>query len=771
MRDIKNRFSLQIMLAGALLCPFWASHAQPAAKHNLRFEKLARVWDEALPLGNGTIGALIWEREGKLRFSLDRADIWDKRPMTGLHREEFSYKWVQEQVRKKEYKPVQQYFDAPYDREPAPSKIPAGALEFNLPAEWTVKRAEVQLASATAEVEWSNGMVLKTFVHATQPVGWFRFEHVTQDMVPEIVAPRYSGAVKEGGEVNSLVGDDLARLGYKQGTITRGTGGITYLQEGWGGFSYEVSVQWKPLQNGVTEGVWSISSHDPNTTVARSTVVTSDALKDTYASAVASHTVWWNKFWGMSSVSVPDPLIEKQWYLEQYKFGSAARRGAPPISLQAVWTADNGRIPPWKGDYHHDLNTQLSYWPAYSGNHLEEALGYLDHLDENKDNYLRYTKRYFGVDGLAVPGVTTLDGTEMGGWIQYSLSPTVSGWLAQHYYLQWRYGMDKAFLKDRAYPWFRQVCGFFENITIKNEKGERQLPISSSPEIRDNKLEAWFPHTTNYDLALIRFAFQAGSEIALAAGDREQAQKWQKMLLEFPAFASTANSELMFAPSLAYNESHRHFSHLMAIHPLGLIKWEDGEEARKTIRSSIALLDKIGPDYWCGYSYSWLANLKARAKDGEGAKKALETFARAFCLPNSFHANGDQTKSGLSKFTYRPFTLEGNFAFAAGLQEMMLQSYAGFIEIMPAIPAEWKDAAFKDLRAEGAVLVSASKRDGRIVSVKLSAERDGAVVLKKPFEKYRVVSANGIRIVRDAGGMIKLQCQPGGSIAFSSSAL
>lgn len=768
MTGTDHNFFLKTTLTCLAAWSFLTGQAQPQEKHNLHFDKLAKVWDEALPLGNGTVGALIWEREGKLRLSLDRADIWDMRPMAGLHREEFSYKWVQDQVRKKDYKPVQQYFDAPYDREPAPSKIPAGALEFALPAGLEVTKADVLLASATAVVEWSNGMVLKTFVHATKPAGWFRFEHVSENVMPELIAPKYSGAVKEGGEVNSLVGDDLARLGYKQGIITREANSITYRQEGWGGFSYEIAVKWKPLRNGIIEGVWSVSSHYPNAAAnPNATAITGDALKGTYSSAYTSHVAWWQKFWNMSSIRVPDALIEKQWYVEQYKFGSAARRGAPPISLQAVWTADNGRIPPWKGDYHHDLNTQLSYWPAYSGNHLEEALGYLDHLDENKENYQRYTKQYFGVEGLAVPGVTTLDGTEMGGWIQYSLSPTVSGWLAHHYYLQWRYGMDSDFLKDRAYPWFKQVCTFFENITIKNEKGIRQLPISSSPEIRDNKLEAWFPQTTNYDLALIRFAFGAGAELALATGDRLQAQKWRELLAEFPPFAFTENSELMFAPTLPYNESHRHFSHLMAIHPLGLTKWEDGPEAQKMIGNTIALLDKIGPDYWCGYSYSWLANLKARAKDGAGAQKALEIFAKAFCLPNSFHANGDQTKSGLSKFTYRPFTLEGNFAFASGLQEMMLQSYAGFIEIMPAVPEVWKDADFKDLRAEGAVLVSAAKRGGKVTSIGMTAEKEGEIVLKKPFEKYRIASAKGIEIVKDEAGLLRLKCRASGSIVLT----
>jgi alpha-L-fucosidase 2 len=196
MTDTNHHFFLKAALAGLAILSSLTAQAQPEEKHNLHFEKLAKVWDEALPLGNGTVGALIWERQGKLRLSLDRADIWDMRPMAGLHRDEFSYKWVQGQVRKKDYKPVQQYFDAPYDREPAPSKIPAGALEFTLPAGLEVKRADVMLASASAVVEWSNGMVLKTFVHATKPAGWFRFEHVSENLVPELVAPR----VQRGGQ-------------------------------------------------------------------------------------------------------------------------------------------------------------------------------------------------------------------------------------------------------------------------------------------------------------------------------------------------------------------------------------------------------------------------------------------------------------------------------------------------------------------------------------------------------------------------------------------
>ncbi|CAG5011654.1 hypothetical protein DYBT9275_04993 [Dyadobacter sp. CECT 9275] len=742
-------------------------HAQPSRKHDLEFPALSSVWDEAIPLGNGMVGALVWQKESKLRFSLDRADIWDMRPMAGLHREEFSYKWVQGQVEKKDYKPVQQYLDGPYDKEPAPSKIPAGALEFDVPASLKVRSVHLSLESALSSVVWDNGMVLKTFVHATEPVGWFRFENVADNFVPDLIAPKYQGVVKEGERASSVVGNDLARLGYKQGTINRGDNTITYLQEGWGGFKYEITVQWKTGKKGTLEGVWSISSQYPDKAASvPSATLVKNAVSRGYDKDFASHVTWWKNFWSKSALHVPDERLEKQWYLEQYKFGAAARRGAPPISLQAVWTADHGRIPPWKGDFHHDLNTQLSYWPAYSGNHLEEALGYLDHLDENLENYKRYTKMYFGTEGLAVPGVTTLDGTEMGGWIQYSLSPTVSSWLAHHYYLQWRYSMDRDLLKKRSYPWVKEVCTFLEKITAIGADGKRKLPISSSPEINDNRLEAWFPQNTNYDLSLMKFAFAAGAELAIELGEKEEAAHWNEILGQFGDYAVSENNELMFSPSMPYNQSHRHFSHLMAIHPLGLIKWEDGPKAQTLITNSLALLDKIGPDWWCGYSYSWLGNMKARAKDGKGAAEALTTFARAFCLPNSFHVNGDQTKSGLSKFTYRPFTLEGNFAFAAGLQEMLIQSYAGFIEIMPAIPENWQNVSFDQLRTEGAFLVSAKRTGGKITEVKIKADKDGVTTIKLPFKKWEAKAAKNITTRVSEQGFLELKCKQGGTITL-----
>jgi len=104
----------------------------PAAAHDLVFKTLAATWDEALPLGNGTLGALVWRRGGKVRLSLDRANLWDLRPMENLKGPEWTWRWVLDKWRKNEYKDVQDRFDRPYDVNPAPTKIPAGALELDL---------------------------------------------------------------------------------------------------------------------------------------------------------------------------------------------------------------------------------------------------------------------------------------------------------------------------------------------------------------------------------------------------------------------------------------------------------------------------------------------------------------------------------------------------------------------------------------------------------------------------------------------------------------
>ena len=177
--------------------------------------------------------------------------------------------------------------------------------------------------------------------------------------------------------------------------------------------------------------------------------------------------------------------------------------------------------------------------------------------------------------------------------------------------------------------------------------------------------------------------------------------------------------------------------------------------------------EKYGSDYWCGYSYAWLGNLQARNRDGEGAADALRTFATCFCLPNSFHVNGDQSGTGKSKFTYRPFTLEGNFAFASGIQEMLLQSQGNVIRVFPAIPISWKDVSFTNLRAEGAFLVSAIKKDGKVVEINISSEKGGKLIIQNPFGKQRI-KIEGTSLVKfRKANLLEIMTKPGDKITMT----
>lgn len=765
------------VLAFALGCTPRGYHDRlPASRHDLVFDKLAATWDEGIPLGNGMVGALIWKKGDSLRMSFDRADLWDLRPVAEFSGPEFRFAWVRDHVLKNDYDPVHRMGDVPYDRDPAPTKIPAAALEFDVSALGEVESVRLSLSEAVCRVKWKNGVRLTAFVHAIEPVGWFQFEGLPAGVRPKLVPPAYAAAVPTSDvEKNSLNPRSLASLGYSKPELSADETSIRYHQEGWGGMSYEVAVDWNLAEGGVLTGAWSISSVYPETEAGSvawgrgnelAPVSAAHALKRTFARDLESHTAWWKAYWARSTVSLPDPVLEKQWFLETYKFGAASRRGAPPVTLQAVWTADDGSLPPWKGDFHNDLNTQLSYWPCYSGNHLEEGLAFLDWLWAIKPRCEEYTKRYFGVEGLNVPGVATLDGAPMGGWIQYSLGPTVSAWLAQHFWLHWRYSNDRTFLEEKAYPYLKAVAVFLDNISERRPDGKRKLPLSSSPEINDNRIDAWFRETTNFDLALIRWLYGAAAIMADELGLAEESGKWRTILNEWPDLAlAEEDGRLLVAPGYPLKESHRHFSHLMAIHPLGLIDWSGGGAARRTIRGALAELDRLGPDGWCGYSYSWLGNMAARAMDGEKAAQALRTFAACFCLPNSFHANGDQTKSGKSKMTYRPFTLEGNFAFAAAIQEMLLQSHTGVIRVFPAVPTSWRDVSFDFLRAEGAFLISATKMAGRIVEVRIRSENGGKLRLEDPFtEGGYGISGAAAGSVRSAGSIIEGDLRPGDEI-------
>ena len=178
------------------------------------------------------------------------------------------------------------------------------------------------------------------------------------------------------------------------------------------------------------------------------------------------------------------------------------------------------------------------------------------------------------------------------------MSQTIGAWLAQHFYLHWQYSADEDFLREKAYPFVRDVAVYLEQISFVDQAGVRRLEFSSSPEIYDNSLNAWFKDMTNYDLSLMRFLFRAASEMATSLKLGEEAAHWAQLDLQLPAFDLDKEGALTFAKGHPYNESHRHFSHALAIHPLGLIDWSNGEKDQQIILATLKKMKDYGPDYY-----------------------------------------------------------------------------------------------------------------------------------------------------------------------------
>ncbi len=202
---------------------------------------------------------------------------------------------------------------------------------------------------------------------------------------------------------------------------------------------------------------------------------------------------------------------------------------------------------------------------------------------------------------------------------------------------------------------------------------------------------------------------------------------------------------LTIAPGQDLEVSHRHMSPYMAIYPLGIVNVDDAK-GKDIINKSIHWIEEKGTHNWCGYSFSWMGCLYAKAQEGNKAAIMLRDFATNFCSINSFHLNGDQKGGQYSSFTYRPFTLEGNFAFARGIQEMLIQSDHGYIEVFPAVPDNWLNVSFKTFRTEGAFLVSAEEENGNVSEIIINSKAGGKLMLKLPFKKWTVTGVKSDQV-------------------------
>lgn len=748
---VHSDICLTASLCALLALSPWASGAEPTlppSSTNLDLSTPVANWFDALPIGNGAYGALIWGGDKDVIIRPNRLDLWDERFDAGVPATDFTYANLQKSVtRLRDTTPantlrskVKGYAEPPFrGTTKGTTQIGTGRLVITLPIGTTTQRFKLDLARAEASVHLDHGGRIQVLAPYGHPVLLARLPCKPTAIRWE--APASKGWPKGCDYPTPVAGQAIGEWWYQQ-DIPAGTD-YGYLTDGQvPGWSFLVYARQLETADGALLALTITSSKTDGTDLlAAARTRAALALDRGYDHLATDHQQRWREFWGHSSIQVPDENVMRHYHLVRYYLGSNSSPGQAALAtLQGLWTAD-GPFPPFRNNLHNDLESQSQYMAYQTAGDFAEGRVFLDYLWDLLPVWRRYATRFYGTNGAMVPTCCSLGGNPTGGWAQVWASPTYPAWLGWLFYQHWRYTRDPVFLRERAYPWCRELAQCWQGLLRKGSDGRLLLPMSTSAEIFDGSLRAWLTPNSTQDRDLLTAHLQAMAEMADELQKPDEARNWREMAGALgPAHIGPDNA-LMWSADEPVAGSHRHFSHAMGIWPFSFITTEGTDRDRSVIAATFAAFDRHGQNAWMGWSWPWQSALRSRIGDGEAAYRNLDIFVRGFVSRNGFHLNSDVNgalgKSKKSTF----FTLEGNLLAQQAVHEMLLQSWApgpgpcepGTIRLFPATPWFWHEASFTDLRAEGGFKISARRSRNATVWFRIAAEVDGLVRLRDTF--------------------------------------
>jgi alpha-L-fucosidase 2 len=444
-----------------------------------------------------------------------------------------------------------------------------------------------------------------------------------------------------------------------------------------------------------------------------------------------------------------DPELETLFFqLGRYLLISSSR-GSLPANLQGLW--NNSNTPPWRCDYHSNINVQMNYWPAEITNLAECHIPFLKYVDSLRGVRAEATHDYYlnrvdaaKVERKPVRGWTVQTENNIFGAGSFKWNPPGSAWYAQHFWEHYAFTGDKDFLRTMAYPVLKEVCEFWEDHLTALPGGTLVTPDGWSPEHGPEEPGVTYDQEIVWDL--FTNYVEAAKVLDADAAYRARITALRERLRK-PGIGRWGQLQEWMEDTDDPKDTHRHVSHLFALHPGRQISPVATPELAAAAKVSL----KARGDRSTGWAMAWRINFWARLQDGDHAYRLLHNLLHVVGKGAGMdYGTGGGVYSNLFD-AHPPFQIDGNFGATAGIAEMLLQSQAGEVQLLPALPAAWSTGSVTGLRARGNITVDIAWRDGKLASARLASPHRGTAIVRYGAKTITVDLRPGVATNLDSG--------------------